>query len=368
MSLKYSVEPSGSPRRSRGKAAWADMTRPLFLTARQSSISARLENLEGQPNYPRGSRSLNPRNNKIHLAMLAKSGKGALTALSSTPSTSIPAFLLPAFHNLSVRCYSDSPKPSSAPVEAQASKAAPPVIPLDKKEAIQKLFGESRQPRPNDFPTKYFPSSPKFAHPKPAPQTTSGWLDKNVMGKQAVHEAKLAERLTAREGKRKAEDDYVPPPKEPWMKQKETLEKKFPEGWAPRKRLSPDALAGIRAIHQQFPDQYTVPVLAQKFEISPEAVRRILKSKWRPSEEDEEDRTRRWYKRGKEVWTRYAELGLKPPRKWRDEGIGKRPKGWRSAEKEQREREAEELRTTKNPRLFGSSLPHKDDFSGDGFV
>jgi hypothetical protein len=159
----------------------------------------------------------------------------------------------------------------------------------------------------------------------------------------------------------KEKDDWTPPPRLPWQSQKAALKEKFQEGWAPRKRLSPDALAGIRAINAQFPEQYTVPVLADKFEVSPEAIRRILKSNWRPDEEEEEDRKRRWYKRGQQVWTRYAELGLKPPRKWRDEGIGKREKGWKIKEKEERERERETLSTTWNPRLT-----RKPD--GDGFV
>ncbi|KFY44110.1 hypothetical protein V494_01635 [Pseudogymnoascus sp. VKM F-4513 (FW-928)] len=160
---------------------------------------------------------------------------------------------------------------------------------------------------------------------------------------------------------KKEEDDWTPPPRLPWQSQKAALKEKFQEGWAPRKRLSPDALAGIRAINTQFPEQYTVPVLAAKFEVSPEAIRRILKSNWRPDEEEEEDRKRRWYKRGQQVWTRYAELGLKPPRKWRDEGIGKREKGWKSKEKEERDKERETMSTTWNPRLT-----RKPD--GDGFV
>ncbi|KFX91025.1 hypothetical protein O988_07949 [Pseudogymnoascus sp. VKM F-3808] len=160
---------------------------------------------------------------------------------------------------------------------------------------------------------------------------------------------------------KKEEDDWVPPPRLPWQSQKAALKEKFSEGWAPRKRLSPDALAGIRAINAQFPAQYTVPVLAAKFEVSPEAIRRILKSNWRPDEEEEEDRKRRWYKRGQQVWTRYAELGLKPPRRWRDEGIGKREKGWKTKEKEERDRERDVTSTTWNPRLTRKP-------EGDGFV
>jgi hypothetical protein len=102
------------------------------------------------------------------------------------------------------------------------------------------------------------------------------------------------------------------------------LKEKFKEGWNPRKRLSPDALAGIRAIHAQFPELYTTSVLAEKFEVSPEAIRRILKSRWTPKEEEVLDRQRRWFLRGQKVWSRYAELGLKPPKRWRKLGIGKR--------------------------------------------
>lgn len=38
-------------------------------------------------------------------------------------------------------------------------------------------------------------------------------------------------------------------------------------------------------MHAQHPEVFTTPVLAEKFKISPEAVRRILKSKWEPSRE-----------------------------------------------------------------------------------
>lgn len=175
-----------------------------------------------------------------------------------------------------------------------------------------------------------------------------------------TEESEAPTRFTKKYAK-KEEDDWTPPPRLPWQSQKAALQEKFSEGWAPRKRLSPDALAGIRAINAQFPDQYTVPVLAAKFEVSPEAIRRILKSNWRPDEEEEEDRKRRWYKRGQQVWTRYAELGLKPPRKWRDEGIGKREKGWKSKDKEERDKERETLSTTWNPRLTRKP-------EGDGFV
>ncbi|EHK15960.1 uncharacterized protein TRIVIDRAFT_137996, partial [Trichoderma virens Gv29-8] len=103
-----------------------------------------------------------------------------------------------------------------------------------------------------------------------------------------------------------------PKAQEPWQLQKAALKEKFPEGWQPRKRLSPDALAGIRALNAQFPDVYTTDALADKFQVSAEAIRRILKSKWRPSVDEEEERQQRWFKRGKQVWEQKAALGIKP--------------------------------------------------------
>ncbi|KAG6011379.1 hypothetical protein E4U54_008116 [Claviceps lovelessii] len=116
-------------------------------------------------------------------------------------------------------------------------------------------------------------------------------------------------------------DRPATPRKAHWQIQKEALKEKFPGGWAPRKRLSPDALAGIRALNAQFPDVYTTEALAGKFQVSPEAIRRVLKSKWTPSADEEQERQERWFRRGKSVWERQAALGVKPPKKWRREGI-----------------------------------------------
>ncbi|KAK2001304.1 mitochondrion organization and biogenesis protein [Colletotrichum falcatum] len=137
----------------------------------------------------------------------------------------------------------------------------------------------------------------------------------------------------------------VKPKREAWQIQKEALKKKFPEGWKPRKRLSPDAMAGIKALHAQFPEEYTLRTLANKFEMSPEAMRRILKSKWEASPEEEEERQERWFRRGVSVWSRYAELGMKPPTKWRREGVTRDPsyhEKRKAAVERRRREEAEE--------------------------
>jgi hypothetical protein len=114
--------------------------------------------------------------------------------------------------------------------------------------------------------------------------------------------------------------------KESWQIQKEALKEKFPDGWNPRKKLSPDALDGIRALHTQYPQIYTTQALASQFQVSPEAMRRILKSKWQPSVEEEEDRQERWFNRGKNIWSQMAALGTKPPKKWREAGVSRDPR------------------------------------------
>jgi hypothetical protein len=144
-------------------------------------------------------------------------------------------------------------------------------------------------------------------------------------------------------------------PKAPeWQTQKAALKEKFPEGWNPRKRLSPDALAGIRALNAQFPETYTTQALADKFQVSVESIRRILKSKWMPSAEEEQERQERWFRRGMQVWERQAAVGVKPPRKWRREGIVRdsawhgRRRGAIRREKEWEENEKEVERVKRN--------------------
>lgn len=99
---------------------------------------------------------------------------------------------------------------------------------------------------------------------------------------------------------------------DPWQIQKQALDKKFPGGWNPPKRLSPDALEGIRHLHKTDPARFTTAVLAEEFKTSPEAVRRILKSKWIASGAEMEERRKRWERRHERIWSQKAELGLRP--------------------------------------------------------
>jgi len=126
------------------------------------------------------------------------------------------------------------------------------------------------------------------------------------------------------------------PQRENWQIQKSANLAKFGDTtWQPRKRLSPDTLEGIRALHASNPAVYSTEILSSQFAVSPENIRRILKSKWRPNDEERQDREKRWERRGVRKWTEMAELGEKPPRKWREMGVGslvgqpERKPGWK---------------------------------------
>lgn len=111
--------------------------------------------------------------------------------------------------------------------------------------------------------------------------------------------------------------------KERWQIQKSALEHKFGDsGWQPRKRLSPDTLEGIRALHASDPVLYSTDALAENFKVSPESIRRILKAKWKPNEAEMEDRRLRWERRGVKKWQALADSGIRPPAKWRAMGVG----------------------------------------------
>jgi hypothetical protein len=86
-------------------------------------------------------------------------------------------------------------------------------------------------------------------------------------------------------------------------------------------------MEGIRHLHQTAPQKFTTALLAQHFKVSPDAIRRILKSKWRPTDEEQEERLKRWDQRGERIWSNLVELGVKPPKKWRQMGVGKAEPG-----------------------------------------
>lgn len=113
--------------------------------------------------------------------------------------------------------------------------------------------------------------------------------------------------------------------REPWAIQKAALKTKLQgEAWNPRRRLSPTTIEGIRAMHANNPAQFTTSVLAEEFDVSAEEIRRILKSKWKPSAEEAEDRNARWERRGERIWNAMKEeRGYKVPKPWRERGVGR---------------------------------------------
>jgi hypothetical protein len=196
-----------------------------------------------------------------------------------------------------------------SPVEGHASWAQEaPVGTEESHVPFKPAAADGTKPTRHDPPTRY---APRDSSTKPA-----------VL---ALPRQKRVLKLKQHEPAKHPTFSEPPPKKEDWQTQKAALKEKFPDGWNPRKRLSPDALAGIRALHQQFPEEYTTEVLAEKFEVSAEAVRRILKSKWEPNPEEEIERQERWFNRGKQIWATWAELGKKPPERWRKEGITRSP-------------------------------------------
>ena len=214
--------------------------------------------------------------------------------------TTLP--LRPAF-SMQRRLYST---PSEAPADPPKDVASPADSPSDTPRA-------PRAPR-------------RRTSPKTAPPTNVSF--RRDTSKSPSHSADADEADEAPEKKRRrrtiAPKDKEPMGPQDWQVQKAALKKKFPLGWAPAKKLSPDAISGLRALHAQFPDTYTTPVLSNLFGVSAEAVRRILRTKWSPAtSEEEEGRRERWVRRGERVWGRWAAMGVKVPKKWREEGVSK---------------------------------------------
>ncbi|KAI1769636.1 hypothetical protein GGR53DRAFT_9616 [Hypoxylon sp. FL1150] len=231
---------------------------------------------------------------------------------------------------------SEQPSDHARPVEVSAtdldqakrkgtssSSKPPPIYEMEDLEHTDFGRGEEKEPRPRR--ARLFQKVEKFGREQEKKKT------RKADGRKAAD--------------KDADKSWTPPKKkEEWQIQKSALQRKFPTGWSPRKRLSPDALDGIRALHAQFPEDYTTEVLAAKFEVSPENIRRILRARWAPRPEEEEDRQERWFKRGKNIWTQLAALGRKPPRRWRKEGVVRdpvwnEPRGPRTQPPRQRQRQ-----------------------------
>lgn len=76
-----------------------------------------------------------------------------------------------------------------------------------------------------------------------------------------------------------------------WIKREESLRKRYGQ-WNPTHKLSRQQIHDIRDLKLRMPELKTVQ-LADFFHINPESIRRILKSKWVPNEEELESLTER---------------------------------------------------------------------------
>lgn len=101
-----------------------------------------------------------------------------------------------------------------------------------------------------------------------------------------------------------------------WKKQKLALYNKFNgQQWNPAKKLSRDEIEQVRMLRENFPSM-NAKEISEHFKVSPESIRRILKTKWKPTEEEMLKIQERWKRRGKRIDTI---LG----RKWENTSTGK---------------------------------------------
>ncbi|KAM0747395.1 hypothetical protein T439DRAFT_383513 [Meredithblackwellia eburnea MCA 4105] len=180
--------------------------------------------------------------------------------IAPTPSTSAitPKILPPA------RQFSASSLKSSEPPPAPRSK---------RSFANKNNFKAT--PSHNQSAQSSIPRSNPFREPRPTNSPTSQVRNRPARPPIALSSSAPPENLPG------------------WALHRRSIKKQFPDGWDPPRKLSREAMNFVRALHQHSPQQFTVPALAERFRISPEAVTRILKSKFVMSEEENERREKR---------------------------------------------------------------------------
>lgn len=101
-----------------------------------------------------------------------------------------------------------------------------------------------------------------------------------------------------------------------WLIQKLALKSKF-ENWNPTKKLSRDEMDNVRLLKEKMPYLNNTDI-GNHFKISPEAVRRILRSRFTPkTERERQGLENRWMRRGERIQVQMDELaqqsrGVKP--------------------------------------------------------
>ncbi|KOG96959.1 mitochondrial ribosome assembly protein RRG9 [Saccharomyces eubayanus] len=90
-----------------------------------------------------------------------------------------------------------------------------------------------------------------------------------------------------------------------WKKQKMAVRKKIQgQRWNPSKKISQEQMEALRLLKSNFPEM-TASDFAERFKISPEAVRRILKSNWKRSDDENKNAHERWKRRGERIKEMY---------------------------------------------------------------
>ena len=69
-----------------------------------------------------------------------------------------------------------------------------------------------------------------------------------------------------------------------WINHKNAVRNKVGSNWNPKKKLSRGAMIGMKDLNRFDNKQFNVKTLSDKFKVSPESVRRILKSNFKPSD------------------------------------------------------------------------------------
>ncbi|CUS22430.1 LAQU0S05e05182g1_1 [Lachancea quebecensis] len=86
-----------------------------------------------------------------------------------------------------------------------------------------------------------------------------------------------------------------------WKRQKLALKDKFKgQQWNPKKKLSREQMENVRLLKRHFPET-SATELSERFHVSPEVIRRILKSKWQPNEEEQSQLQTRWKRRSERI-------------------------------------------------------------------
>ncbi|KAJ2796149.1 hypothetical protein H4R21_004828 [Coemansia helicoidea] len=129
----------------------------------------------------------------------------------------------------------------------------------------------------------------KVAHEKErreAPQKTRATLTRGAKQSAAAWRQSDAGQQRLRERLKSAELAG-------WQRRKIEIKLKLGDtAWEPEKRIATSSMEKIRLLNAEFPEQWTLERLSEQFKISQESVRRILKSKFRPSKERTEKRER----------------------------------------------------------------------------